>query len=297
MTGKGNTARARRFTNESNGRKLVQAVQDFRSGKGWPSIKSRGFWESFAAWAAARPDLRQWTATGAIWSSRYRRAAYRFSPAGEQHAMEAIRVAEAARVAGVSTTGLWEAIGQPKDRSSGQLHAEEPWCDGALERIAERIGVTVDSLRVAVDPTQEPLPLDRTKRRDAPATVGDVLHERMTPVSLAYKAQPEDDGWDAHDLATAPIVRQAVEGQGDLAAAVADTEELRRLRRVFRLLSKLAKIGGRLDNRDLREIVGYGRGRDLLDLIMAQRLAEQRPIRVGSLMDQLDGEDDGEGSR
>jgi hypothetical protein len=292
-----NTARARRFTNESNGRKLVQAVQDFRSGKGWPSINARGFWESFASWAAARPDLRQWTATGAIWSSRYRRAAYRFSPAGEQHAMEAIRVADAARVAGVSTTGLWEAIGQPKDRASRQLHAEEPWCDGALERLADRLGVTVASLHGTVDPTQEPPPLDKAKRRDTPATVGDVLRDRMTPVSLAYKAQPEDDDWDGHGLATEPMVKQAVEGQGDLAAAVADTEELRRLRRVFRLLSKLAKIGGRLDNRDLREIVGYGRGRDMLDLIMAQRLAESRPIRMGSILDQLDGEDDGEGGR
>lgn len=310
------TDRARRFTNESNGRKLVQAVHDFRSQKGWPNMNARGFWEAFAGWAAAQEDLRPWTASGTAWGARYRRAEFRFSPAGDQQAAEVVRVTAAAQAAHVSVAGLWAAIGGTRDAASAQLNAERPWAPGALGRLAERLGVPEASLRGPAAPMQEPLRMDPRRRRvlapagnDRPPPAPDpsdaLVQEIDQQLAPGAPPIPAPDpvvlpaaGWDAaHGLTGAPFVQRATAKQGDLAAAVADAEELRRLRRVFRLLDRLARMGARLDNRDLREIVGYGRGRDVIDSIMADRLAETRKTIRGVLDEMDDGDADGEGSQ
>jgi hypothetical protein len=302
-TGKGKDNRARRFTNESNGRKLVQAVADFRSKHGWPNMNARGFWEAFAGWAAAQEDLRPWAASGTAWGARYRRATFRFSTGGEQQHAEANRVLAAALAAHVSIPGLWAAIGGPRDAASGQFNAERPWDRGALGRLAERLGVTEASLRGPAAPMQEPLPMNagrppaaRAPVPERPSEPGTAFVERLERDERARVREQEQH---ARQIAGTPFVRRAVSTEGDVAAAVADAEELRRLRRMFRMLDKLAKMKAHLDARDLRQIVGYGRGRDLLDMIAADRLTEARAhgLRPGGFLDDLadavhDAEDD-----
>ncbi len=288
MTGMKTAARSRRFTNESNGRKLLQAAEAFCSAKGYRTIRARGFWGAFAAWAAAREDLRPWAATPAIWASRWRRAAFRFSPAGEHQALEAQRVLVAAHRAGVSIAGLWRAIGGSRDQASRQLLAEQPWAPGALGRIAQRLKVREEDLRLPVDPSQEPLPLDGVGRKPngaPPAGTAVPLEPSPAPPDPAPAIPAADP------VVLDPIVQQAARDGSDLSGAVADAAELRRLRRVFQALVRLSRVGGSLDNRDLRGIVGYGQGRDTLDAIIADRMADARRLHATRIF----AEDDGEG--
>ena len=155
----GTKGMANKFSIERDGEMLLRQALGYVEETGRILKEDTASWNLFAKWANKHTLLSAWTASGTTWKDRHRCSAYRFSQEGQLHFQQARRIIDLARNHATLMGDVWDIIGPTKSVGSSQLQVRKPWCEGALERVADLFSVPVAYLRdgnAAAGPPEPP---------------------------------------------------------------------------------------------------------------------------------------------